>query len=208
MIDTRILFSGLVGLVGVERLFELRLSARHTRQTLARGGVELGRGHTRLMVITHGLFLLACPAEVWLRNPPFLPLLAGGMTLLLIGTMALRYWAVATLGERWCTRVVCLPGAPAIHRGPYRWVRHPNYLAVLLEVPALPLIHSAWITALLFGAASGILVSVRIKVEESGLRAFSDYEQRFGSRPRFFPRLPGRAARRLPPPRSRDVPRP
>jgi methyltransferase len=102
--------------------------------------------------------------------------------------MALRYWAIATLGERWNTRVICLPETPAVTGGPYRFVRHPNYVAVTLEVAALPLVHSAWITAVVFSAASFFLLRNRIRVEEAALRTHADYDRVLGGQPRFLPR--------------------
>jgi len=84
-------------------------------------------------------------------------------------TMALRYWVIATLGERWTTRVLVLPGAPLVASGPYRFLRHPNYLAVVLEVVALPLVHTAWITAVVCGAANLLVLALRIRVEDAAL---------------------------------------
>ncbi|HXT21632.1 MAG TPA: isoprenylcysteine carboxylmethyltransferase family protein, partial [Thermoanaerobaculia bacterium] len=81
----------------------------------------------------------------------------------------LRYWVIATLGERWTTRVLVLPNAPLVAGGPYRWLRHPNYLAVAVEVFALPLVHTAWLTALVCGAANLAVLALRIRVENAAL---------------------------------------
>src|SRR6185503_20091073 len=114
--------------------------------------------HYPWMVATHGSFLVACPLEVIGFDRPFVPLLGGPMLALLVGAMALRYWAIATLGRRWTTRVVVVPGLPVVTGGPYRFMRHPNYLAVVLEVAALPLVHTAWVTALVWSAANALVL--------------------------------------------------
>lgn len=168
-VDTRILYTLLVALVAGERLVELVVSRRNVRRLLARGGVEAGAGHYPVMVLLHSAFLVACPLEVWLLGRPFVPPLAAAMTALLALTMALRYWVVATLDGRWTTRVVVVPGEAPVTGGPYRWLRHPNYLGVVLEILALPLIHTAWLTAAVFTAANAGLLRRRLRVEEAAL---------------------------------------
>lgn len=183
------LYLALVAAVALERLVELVLSARNARRALAAGGVELeSRGFYAAMVGTHAAFLVAAPLEVALWAPPFEPALGGPMLALVAAAMALRYWAIATLGERWNTRVLVVPGAPAVATGPYRFVRHPNYVAVIVEMFALPLVHSAWRTALLFSAVNALLLGRRIAHEESALAAHADYAARLGDRARFVPR--------------------
>ncbi|MEO1172759.1 MAG: isoprenylcysteine carboxylmethyltransferase family protein, partial [Myxococcota bacterium] len=91
----------------------------------------------------------------------------------------LRYWVIGTLGPMWNVRVIVIPGAAVVTAGPYRWLRHPNYLAVVLEGICLPLVHGAWITALAFSAANAWLLRVRIRCEEQALSASTDYRQRF-----------------------------
>jgi len=177
--DTRILYSLLIGLVVAERLVELAVTQRNRRWALAQGGVEVGEDHYRWMVVVHTLFLIACPAEVWLLDRPFVPWLGAAMLTLLVSTMALRYWAISTLGKRWTTRVVCVPGLPVVTGGPYRFVRHPNYLAVVLEILALPLIHTAWLTAIVFTIANVFVLRTRIRVEEEALVHYNDYEESF-----------------------------
>lgn len=185
--DTRQLYLGLLALVVVERLFELRLARRNLRWAEERGGVEAGAGHFPVMVAVHTLFLIACPLEVWLLQRPFVPALALSMTLLLAATMGLRYWAVKTLGVRWSPRVVVVPGLPAVDAGPYRYLRHPNYLAVVLEIIALPMVHGAWITAVVFSVANAALLAVRIPVEEEALAEHNDYQNRLGDRAALLP---------------------
>jgi methyltransferase len=168
--DSRTLYSVLIAGVAAQRLFELRLSRRHLRALLARGGFEAAPRHYRAMVILHGAFLAACLLEVWLLRRPWRPALAAAMAALLLAAAALRVWAIATLGERWTTRIVCLPGAPRVVAGPYRFLRHPNYLAVAMEMAALPLLHGAWLTAAVFSAANAAVLAVRIPAEEAALQ--------------------------------------
>jgi methyltransferase len=155
--------------VGAERLAELVVSKRHARWALERGGVEHGRGHYPFMVAVHTGLLLGCVLEVWLLQPPFIPLLGWTMLALVLAGQALRWWCVATLGQRWNTLVIVVPGMPLVDKGPYRWLKHPNYVAVVVEGIALPLVHSAWITALAFTAVNAVVLSVRIRVENRAL---------------------------------------
>lgn len=122
------------------------------------------------MVVAHTCLLIAAPAEVWLLHRPFLPWLGWPMLAVVLLAQALRWWCVATLGRQWNTRVVVVPGLPLVHRGPYRWLRHPNYVAVVAEGVALPLVHTAWLTALGFTAANLVLLAVRTRVENAALR--------------------------------------
>ena len=169
MASSRLLYTLLIVGVAIQRLAELRLSRRHMAALLARGGVEVAPGHYPAMVLLHTTFLLACPLEVWFLHRPFRPGLAAAMALVLAAAQGLRYWAIHTLGERWTTRIVCLPGSPRIAAGPYRFLRHPNYVAVGLELAALPLLHGAWLTAVVYSAANLLLLAVRIRAEEAGL---------------------------------------
>lgn len=155
--------------VGVERLIELMVSKRHARWALARGGVEHGRGHYPVMVAVHSGLLLGCVFEVWVLSPPFIPSLGWTMLALVVASQALRWWCVATLGPRWNTLVIVVPGLPLVDKGPYRWLKHPNYVAVVVEGIALPLVHSAWITAMAFTAVNAIVLAVRIRVENRAL---------------------------------------
>ena len=169
MLDSRALFVLLIAAVAAERLVELVISRRHERALRARGAVEAGASHYPLMVGLHVALLAGAPAEVLLLDRPFLPWLGWPMLALVAATMALRYWVVATLGERWTTRVLVLRDAPLVAGGPYRFLRHPNYLAVAVEVFALPLVHTAWLTALACGAANLAVLATRIGVENAAL---------------------------------------
>jgi len=179
-IDTRTLFTGLVVLVAVQRLVELRVARRNERSKRAAGGVEVGAGHYPVMVGLHTLFLVSCVAEVWLLDRPFLPWLAAAMVAVLGLASALRWWVIRSLGGAWTTRVIVVPGRPLVAGGPYRFLPHPNYLAVALEVAALPLVHTAYLTAVVFSIANGALLAVRIRTEDAALA-------RLGVRPEVGP---------------------
>ncbi|TFV58875.1 hypothetical protein E4P42_10265 [Mycobacterium sp. PS03-16] len=155
--------------VGVERLVELAVSRRNTRWSVARGGREFGRGHYPAMVAMHTLLLVSCVVEVRVAHRPFISWLGGPMLAVVAASTAMRWWCVAVLGKRWNPRLIVIPDAPLIRRGPYRWLRHPNYTAVTAEVAALPLVHSAWVTAIVFSMANAAVLTVRIHAENAAL---------------------------------------
>ena len=160
----------LLGAVAVERLAELVVSARNARWSFARGGVEHGRGHFPAMVTLHTALLVGCAAETLLAGRPFLPALGWPALAAAIASQVLRWWCIAVLGTRWNTRVIIVPGLPLVASGPYRWLRHPNYVAVVIEGLALPLIHTAWVTALVFAVLNAVLLGrFRIPAEERAL---------------------------------------
>lgn len=162
-------YVALILAVGVERLAELRLSVRHARWAFAHGGVETGQRHYPPMVLLHTGLLVAAPLEVVLADRPFLPWLGWPMLAVVLAAQALRWWCIATLGVRWNTRVIVVPGLPLVTGGPYRWLRHPNYVAVVAEGIALPLVHTAWVTALVFTVLNAWLLTVRIGTENRAL---------------------------------------
>lgn len=153
----------------LERLAELVVSARHTRVMRARGGVEYGAGHYPFMVALHVALLVGCLLEPGLAGRPFIPLLGWPMLAVVVSAMALRWWCIATLGPHWNTRVIVAPTIPLVTGGPYRWVAHPNYIAVIAEGAALPLVHTAWITSLAFTVLNAAVLSVRVRVENAAL---------------------------------------
>jgi methyltransferase len=189
-LDTRVLYTLLVALVALGRLFELRIAGRNLRSLFARGGVEAAPGHYRWMVLQHAAFLIGCPLEVWLLDRPFLSWLGIPMLLLVVLATGLRYWVISTLDGRWTTRIVVLPGSSPVTGGPYRFLRHPNYLAVITEIFALPLVHTAWMTAVVFSVLNALLLRVRIRAEEAALSRVSDYGTVFASRSRLMPSTP------------------
>jgi methyltransferase len=174
-------FTVLVGLVAAERVAELVVSQRNAAWSLARGGREWGQGHYRVMVLLHTGFLVAVLAEAYLRRPDVAPSLAWSMLALVAAAQGLRWWCIATLGRQWNTRVIVVPGLPAVRSGPYRFLAHPNYVAVVVEGVALPMVHACWITAATFTVANAALLTVRIRVEERALATLAPPEASRGA---------------------------
>jgi len=166
-------FAAFVFAIGLERLAELRLTRRNLVWSRDRGGVESGFGHFPFMVALHTGLLVAAPLEVALGNRPFIPALGWPMLVLVLGAQALRWWCIHTLGYQWNTRIVVVPGLRPRTGGPYRYVRHPNYVAVVLEGVALPLVHTAWLSAAVFTALNAALLTVRIRAENRALLALA-----------------------------------
>jgi len=174
-----------LALTGAERLAELLLSRRNARRAFACGALEAGARHFRWMVLVHALFLPACAAEVLLLRRPFPGAAGWAAFALALAAQALRWWAVASLGDRWNVRVIAVPGAPPVTRGPYRFVRHPNYLAVVVEMLCIPLAHGAWLCAAVFSVSNALLLRGRIRIEEEALG--EPYRRAFADVPRFVP---------------------
>ena len=164
-----VFFTVLVALVGVERLAELVISNRNAAWSLEQGGRETGRGHYTVMVVLHTGLLVGMLVEAWVRRPDVPVLLAGVMLALAVASQGLRWWCITTLGRRWNTRVIVVPDLPLVRSGPYRFFSHPNYVAVVVEGIALPLVHAAWITAAVFTVANAALLGVRLRVENQAL---------------------------------------
>lgn len=154
----------LVGFVAAQRLAELVWSARNTRWLRARGAVEYGARHYPLFVLLHGAWLVSLVFLV-----PSGAAVDSTLLVAFILLQVLRLWVIATLGRYWTTRILSLPEAPLIQHGPYRFVRHPNYLIVALEIPLVPLIAGAWQIALVFGTLNLALLAWRIRVEDRAL---------------------------------------
>ena len=176
-----------LGAIIAERGFELWLSQRNARRMLARGGVEVGRIQYRLIVAFHTIFIAACAIEAIVSHPAPAPALALAAMLGETIAQGLRLWSIATLGENWNTRVIVIRGTPAKIAGPYRYVRHPNYCAVVIEIACVPLIYGMMRTAIIFSILNAVLLAFRIPLEERALG--ESYRHAFGSLPRFFPSL-------------------
>jgi methyltransferase len=155
----------ILSLVTVQRLVELAIARLHTRALLARGAHEVGAGHYPLIVAVHTAWL----ASLWLLAPgrPIIWPLIG----LFVMLQCLRLWVLATLGERWTTRIIVLPGAPLVTSGPYRWLRHPNYVVVVGEIALLPLAFGLVWVALAFSLLNAAVLTIRIRAESGALRA-------------------------------------
>ena len=177
-------YLALLGLVAGERGAELAVSTRNARRLLARGGRESGQANYRVMVAFHAVFLpaLALGAIAYRTWPPAWAWLAVAGAL---GAQGLRWWAVRTLGDRWSTRVIVVPGERPVTAGPYRWLRHPNYLAVILEMACLPLAWGLWRLALFFTVGNALILWVRIGDEERALGP--EWRQAFDRKGRFLP---------------------
>ena len=159
----------LIAAVAGERVAELVVSNRNLAWSRTRGGIEFGAGHYPVMVVLHAGLLVGCLAEVIFLHRPFLPALGWPMLAIVVAAQALRWWCITTLGRQWNTRVVVVPGAPRVSGGPYRLIPHPNYVAVIAEGVALPLVHTAWITALVFTVLNAALLTTRITTENNAL---------------------------------------
>jgi methyltransferase len=154
----------LVLLVAAQRLGELVLSRRNERRLKAAGAVEHGAGHYPVMVALHAGWLVALFVAVPAEAVPVWPLL-----ILFLVVQGLRVWVIASLGERWTTRVVVPPDAPPVRRGPYRWLDHPNYWIVAAEIALLPAMFGAWAILAVFSIANAALLAWRIRVEDRAL---------------------------------------
>jgi len=187
---TRDIFLGIVASIVMQRLFEVQLSRHNEADLRARGAVEHAPGQMPWMLLLHAAWLISMVVEVLVMDRQFNWSLAAVALPCFAAGQALRFSAIWALGPRWTVRILTLPNTPPVTRGVFRYLRHPNYLGVSLELAALPLVHSAWITAVVFTAANMLLLRVRIRAEEQGLSASNDYEVHFRGRPRW---LPGRS---------------
>lgn len=172
MLSASVLLVIAVALVTVQRLFELVLATRNERRARARGAVERGQRHYVLIVALHTLWLVSTLVEGLLRGPELPAFWPVPLALFLL-VQPLRYWAIFSLGERWNTKILVLPNERPIRRGPYKYLDHPNYVVVVVEILTFPLIFGAWITALVFTVLNAAILSVRIREENRALSEFS-----------------------------------
>lgn len=155
---------GIVAVVAAQRLAELALARANTRRLLAQGGREHGARHYPAIVLLHTAWLLALVTFVDTETRP-----DWGWLVLFVLLQAARIWVVASLGRRWTTRIIVMPDAPLVVRGPYRWMRHPNYAVVAAEIVVLPLVFGAWWIALVFGLLNAAVLAWRIRSEDRAL---------------------------------------
>ncbi len=163
----------LIGAVAVERLAELVVTKRNRAWSQAHGGVEFGAGHYPVMVALHVGLLAGCLIEPIVLHRPFVAALGWPMLAVVVAAQALRWWCIGTLDHQWNARVIVIPGAARVAGGPYRLLPHPNYLAVIAEGVALPLVHTAWVTALVFSVLNAVLLRTRIHVENTALASLT-----------------------------------
>jgi methyltransferase len=175
--------------VAALRLAELRISRRHQQQLVSRGATKVDEPRFHWMVALHTAVLFGAALEVILLKRPFLPTLAAAMFAIFLAANAVRWWVIRTLGDHWNVQVVDSTGLGVVTSGPFRFVRHPNYAAVFAEMLALPLIHTAWITALAGSLAHTAILAQRLSTEERVLFANADYREAMAGKPRFLPGL-------------------
>ncbi len=192
--DLRIGLTLLVPAVAAQRVWELGKSARNEAQLRAAGGREHAPEQMPWMRAVHTLWLIGTIAEIWLAQREANPIVSVAAAVALVIGQTLRIVAIRTLGWRWTVKIMTLPEAPAVEGGIFRWIRHPNYLGVVLEIAALPLIGGAYVTAIAASIANALLLRARIRAEEQALRIDSDYDARLGGRPRWLPRMRGARA--------------
>jgi methyltransferase len=186
---TVIAFLALLAAVAALRLFELRVSRRHQEDLIARGATKVNKPKFRWVVLVHTFVLVGAALEVVLLRRPFIPLLAAVMLALFLASNAVRLWVVRTMGQHWNVQVMDSTRLGVVTSGPFRFVRHPNYAAIFIEIFSLPLIHTAWITAIGGLVAYTCAISQRIAVEERVLFANPEYRSAMAGKPRFLPGL-------------------
>lgn len=184
-----IAYLGLLLAVAAQRLVELRISQRHQEQMIARGAAKVDEPKFRWMVLLHAVVLSGAAIEVVVLRRPFSPVLAAAMFGIFLAANAVRWWVIRTLGDHWNVQVMDSTRLGVVTSGPFRFVRHPNYAAVFMEMLSLPLIHTAWITALAGSLAHISVLSQRLSTEERVLSANPEYRAAMAGKPRFLPGL-------------------
>lgn len=187
---TKYIFVGIICAVILQRLFEFRISRNNEIYILNRGGKKHSDNLLGAVKMLQISWWIAAIAEVWYFNRPFIfPLAAVALSLTLAGQV-LRYLSMQALEQRWTLPIMTLPNTPTVDKGIYKHLRHPNWLGVILEIGALPLIHGAYLTAIIFSLANALVMRQRIQTEEQALAKNSNYALVFANRPRFIPKIP------------------
>lgn len=185
---TKVVFTALVLAVGVLRLLEMRVSRQRQRALAADAGARPLRERVfPFMVALHTAVLVGAIVEVWSTDRAFRPVLASVALVLVAAANALRLWVIATLGRHWNVRIVSSLSLGVVSGGPYRFVRHPNYVAVFVELLALPLVHGAFVTAFVGAALHALVLRARVRSEDAVLLADAGYRAAMGGKPRFLP---------------------
>jgi methyltransferase len=184
-----IAYLGLLLVVALLRVYELRISRRHQQEMVARGAEKVSDPRFRWMVLLHTSVLIGAALEVVFLHRPFYPIFAAVCFIVFVAANVVRWWVIRTLGEHWNVQVMNSTGMGVVTNGPFRYVRHPNYAAVFVEMLALPLMHCAWITAFAGSAAHVIVLSQRLATEERVLFSDARYREAMSGKPRFVPGL-------------------
>lgn len=177
-----------VGFIIVQRLVELAIAKRNERWILDKGGIEYGQGHYPAMVLIHAAFFVVYIYEVVTLGKSLSDYWPALLILFLL-TQGMRVWALTSLGKYWNTKIIILPGAVVVKKGPYKIIKHPNYLIVALELIIIPLMFNAFITLAVFMVLNVVILSIRIPAEEKALRELTKYESVFKNQGRFIPNL-------------------
>jgi methyltransferase len=186
---SRIAYVVLLAAVGAGRVLELWISRRHQKLLVARGATALHEPNYPWMVFVHTTVLVAAGLEVILLQRRLIPALAISMSILFLLANALRWWVIRILGDHWNVQVVDSTRLGVVTNGPFRWVRHPNYVGVFVELVSLCLIHTAWMTAIFAGAGYTLVLRSRLRIEDTALMADPAYRAAMGDKPRFLPKL-------------------
>ena len=186
---TENVFLGLLALVLLGRVIEAGISRRNQRRLVEHGARRAPESHFIWMVLWNGGVLACAALEVLFLHRPFVALLAAPMLAIFVGANLLRWWVIHALAGHWNWQVMNSTSLGVVTQGPYRWVRHPNYVALFAELVALPLIHGAWLTALAAALATTLILTRRVSVEEAVLMESADYRAAMGTKARFIPGL-------------------
>jgi methyltransferase len=186
---TRIAYLSLLAVVGVGRFVELRISRTNQKAMIERGAARVSEPHFQWMVLVHTAVLVGAGLEVVFLRRPFIPALGILMAILFFLCNALRWWVIRTLRSHWNVQIMNSAPLGVVSSGPYRWIRHPNYVAVFVELIALPLIYTAWISALIAAIGNGWVLHSRLAVEDRMLLSDAGYRATMGSKPRFLPKF-------------------
>ena len=188
-------FGALCAAVGLVRLIEMRISRGHQRALAARGASRRPERLFPAMVALHTAVIVGGPLEVLSLGRPWRPALGWAALAVVLAAQGLRWWVIRTLGAQWNVQIMAsTPSLGVVTAGPYRWIRHPNYVAVFVELAALPLVHGAWLTAALGALAHVGILAGRIRAEERVLMSDPAYRAAMGRKPRFVPHFMGRPA--------------
>ncbi|RLQ95154.1 isoprenylcysteine carboxyl methyltransferase family protein [Falsibacillus albus] len=181
-------FYVMLSVIAFQRIFELIIARRNEKYLKAKGAIEFGKGHYRFMVLIHVLFFVSMMTEVDLGAKFSSPLLPYLFTMFLF-TQAARIWAISSLGEYWNTKIIVLPEAKVPKKGPYKLMRHPNYLIVTLELLLIPMMFHAYFTLFAFTVLNALILSIRIPIEEKALSGATNYETAYKNENRFLPKF-------------------